>query len=89
MKSPVKTAVVRARIEPKIKVQAERVLHALGLSSSEAINVFYKRIVSEKGIPFSLHVPNAETKSVIKSARRGIDTESFDSVAEWERQLGV
>ena len=66
-----KTALVRARIEPSIKKRAELVLSQIGISPSEAINVFYRRIVSDKGIPFSLNVPNAETRKAIRAIERG------------------
>ena len=47
-----KTSFVRARIEPSVKKKAETVLQKIGISPSEAINVFYRRIATEKGIPF-------------------------------------
>ncbi len=87
MKTNLKTATVRARIEPKVKSQAERVLRTLGISSSEAINVFYRKIVAEQGIPFSLHVPNVESVRAIKSARKGEHVTVFKSLGEWEKQL--
>ncbi|MBO4577027.1 MAG: type II toxin-antitoxin system RelB/DinJ family antitoxin [Neisseriaceae bacterium] len=52
-----KTANLYARIEPNIKEQAEQILSALGVSSSNAINMFYKQIILHRGIPFSLTLP--------------------------------
>lgn len=69
-----KTAFVRARIEPSIKKKAETVLAQIGISPSEAINVFYRRIASDKGIPFSLNVPNAETQAAIRELESGKGT---------------
>ncbi len=66
-----KTASVRARIEPSIKKKVEAVLSQIGISPSEAINVFYRRIASDGGIPFSLNVPNAETRAAIRALERG------------------
>jgi len=66
-----KTATVRARVSPSVKKEAEKVLARIGLSSSEAINVFYTRIAKEKAFPFSLHVPNATTRRAIADARAG------------------
>lgn len=87
MKTKEKTASVRARIEPTIKIRAEKVLHTLGISSSEAINVFYRKIIAEQGIPFSLHIPNKETRATIAAARRGKQIESFGSIAVWKKQF--
>lgn len=74
-----KTAFVRARIEPSVKKKAEMVLSKIGMSSSEAINVFYRRIASDKGIPFSLNVPNAETRKAIESTRNRKNFKSYSS----------
>lgn len=85
-----KTASVRARIEPSVKKRAETVLHKIGISPSEAINVFYRRIASDKGMPFSLNVPNAETRKAIANvrARKNIRTfDTFEDFAEHMRSL--
>lgn len=66
-----KTAIVRARMEPSVKKKAEIVLRKIGLSPSEAINVFYQRVASEQGIPFSLNVPNAKTRAAMKEIQSG------------------
>lgn len=66
-----KTATVRARIEPSVKKKAEAVLRKIGLTPSEAIGVFYHRVATEKAVPFSLHVPNAETRAVMRALERG------------------
>lgn len=66
-----KTAFVRARMEPSIKKKAETILSKIGISPSEAINVFYRRIASDKGIPFSLNVPNEKTRAAIRELESG------------------
>ncbi len=52
-----KTSNLYTRIEPEIKEQAEKILYTLGISSSSAINLFYKQIILHKGIPFDLKIP--------------------------------
>lgn len=52
-----KTANLYARIEPELKEQAEAILSALGIPVSNAINMFYKQIVLQRGIPFELKLP--------------------------------
>ncbi|HAS85095.1 MAG TPA: type II toxin-antitoxin system antitoxin, RelB/DinJ family [Candidatus Yonathbacteria bacterium] len=74
-----KTSFVRARIEPSVKKKAETVLHKIGISPSEAINVFYRRIATDKGIPFSLNIPNAETRKAIANAKSGENLKSYSS----------
>ncbi|HLB56051.1 MAG TPA: type II toxin-antitoxin system RelB/DinJ family antitoxin [Coxiellaceae bacterium] len=64
-----KEATVNARIEPKLKANAEHILHEVGLSSAEAVRLFYKQICLHKGLPFSVSIPNAITQQAMKEAR--------------------
>lgn len=66
-----KTAMLRARIEPTLKNQAERVLARVGLSPTEAIRLFYKQVYLSKGLPFDVRVPNAATRRAVAEARSG------------------
>ncbi len=52
-----KTAVVRARIEPELKQEAEAILRELGLTPTEAITLFYKQVALRRGLPFSVSYP--------------------------------
>jgi DNA-damage-inducible protein J len=65
-----KSDVVRARIEPKVKRDAEDILRRLGVSHSTFINMSYRAVVEAQGIPLSLHVPNTETAKVLRAARK-------------------
>ena len=52
-----KTANLYARIEPDVKEQAEKILNALGVPVSNAINMFYKQIILQRGLPFDVKIP--------------------------------
>ena len=52
-----KTANVLARVEPDVKEQAESILTALGIPASNAINMFYKQIILQRGLPFEVKMP--------------------------------
>lgn len=52
-----KTSNLYARIEPDVKEQAETILSALGIPVSNAINMFYKQIIMQRGIPFEMKLP--------------------------------
>ena len=66
-----KTATVMARIEPELKDEVEKIFSAVGLSTAEAINVFYRHVKLVKGIPFDVRIPNKETRKAIADARAG------------------
>ena len=52
-----KTANLYARIEPDVKEEAESILSALGIPASNAINMFYKQIILQRGLPFEVKMP--------------------------------
>ena len=52
-----KSANLYARIEPEIKEQAEKILSTLGIPASSAINMFYKQIILQRGLPFEVKIP--------------------------------
>jgi len=80
-----KNAVINARIESELKVDVESILKNLGLSATQAINMFYQQIKMHNGIPFEVKIPNAETQRVIEESRKGINVEDF-SFDELERK---
>ena len=47
-----KTANVVARVEPEIKERAEEILERLGIPVSTAINMFYRQVIQQRGLPF-------------------------------------
>lgn len=65
-----KTAMIRARMEPGLKTDAERVLAAIGLSPTEAIRIFYRQIALRGGLPFDVRIPNAATRAAMAEARK-------------------
>ncbi|MBR2067724.1 MAG: type II toxin-antitoxin system RelB/DinJ family antitoxin [Solobacterium sp.] len=66
-----KSANLYVRIEPEVKEQAEKILSALGVPASNAINMFYKQIILHKGIPFDVVLP--KNKSLNLSSLSAIE----------------
>ena len=56
-----KTGYINVRVTPALKRQAEKILSTLGVSTSEAVTMFLRQVVLNKGIPFPVRVSNAET----------------------------
>jgi DNA-damage-inducible protein J len=50
---------VSARIDEQTKKAADYYLAQVGLSTSAAINVFFKQIVNYRGLPFPVQAPEA------------------------------
>ena len=66
-----KTEMIRARVEPVLKDEAEAVFSALGLTPTEAITLFYRQVTLHHGLPFPVRIPNATTQAAIRDALTG------------------
>ena len=82
-----KTAMIRARVEPDLKKDAETLLEKLGMTPTEAITLFYKQVKLHRGLPFSVRIPNKETRRAIRETRAGKNLETFDTFEEWVREM--
>lgn len=51
------TTTVSARIDSDLKARAEKIMDAIGISHSTAINALYSQIVLQNGMPFELRIP--------------------------------
>ena len=63
------TKMIRVRVEPELKSQAEEIFSELGLSPTEAITLFYTQVTLHRGLPFAVGIPNAETIKALRQAR--------------------
>lgn len=52
-----RTSNVFARVEPEVKEQAEQVLDRLGIPMSNAVGMFLRQIVLQRGLPFEVKLP--------------------------------
>lgn len=65
---PPPTTMVHVRVDRELKDQAAATLGEMGLSVSDAIRIFLKRVVADKELPFTLKVPNAQTRAAFDEA---------------------
>ncbi len=77
-----KTEMIRARVEPDLKHDAEAVFSALGLSPTEAITLFYKQVTMHHGLPFEVRIPNAVTLNAIRQAQAKEGLTKYTSVKD-------
>ena len=71
-----KTANVTARIQPDIKEQAEIILEKLGIPVSVFIDMAYRQIIINGGIPFDLNI------SKVPEARDAISEDRFNQIMD-------
>ena len=80
------TTMVHVRVDEQVKEQAAEALAAMGLSVSDAVRILLTRVAAEKELPFTLKVPNAETRAAMEEART-ISRARFDNADDLIREL--
>ena len=70
-----KSANLYARIEPTVKEQAESILAALGIPASNAITMFYKQIILQRGMPFEIKLPPQRVVDISQLTEEQLDAE--------------
>ena len=65
----VQTSMLHIRVDDDIKEQATQTLTAMGLSVSDAVRLFLRRVVIDQAFPLELKVPNAETLAAMEESR--------------------
>ena len=66
-----KTATVTVRLDPQVKKNAEAVLKTLGLTTSQAVNLFFTQVSLNKGIPIDVHIPTEATAKALEFGLAG------------------
>ncbi len=82
-----KTAMIRARTEPALKDEVNRILHQIGMTSTEAINLFYRQVKLRKGLPFDIKIPNKETVQVFKETDEGKGLNTYENIDEFLNKM--
>jgi len=71
--------VVRARVDPALKTDAEAVFEQLGLTTTDAIRLFLSQVRLRKGLPFSVSVPSDNDDLLVSRESRQA---ALDSVCD-------
>ncbi len=73
-----KTAIINARVRPELKSDVDKILSRLGITTTQAITMFFEQIKMNKGIPFDLKLPNDETVEAMLDARNNKDLKTVE-----------
>ena len=79
-----RTSNVFARVEPEVKEQAERVLEQLGIPMSNAVSMFLRQVVLQRGIPFEMKLPPKRPLNLDEMTKAQFDAQIEASFAEME-----
>lgn len=70
-----RTSNVFARVEPEVKEQAESILNQLGIPMSNAVGMFLRQVVIQRGIPFDIKLPANKPISVSELTKEQLNAE--------------
>ncbi len=77
-----RTATVRARIQPELKTEVEELFDRLGVTTSEAITMFFSQVRIHKGLPFAVEIPNEVTRRTFEATDRGEELHAYRNLDE-------
>jgi DNA-damage-inducible protein J len=84
-----KTKTVTVRLEPELKENVEDILGELGLTTSQAIVLFYKQVQLHQGLPFEVRIPNEVTREALADAEKRRGLTSYESSDALFADLGI
>ena len=95
------TGIVYVRMDKDIKEGAEAVLEELGISASAAVQMFYKTIIREQGLPLNLNIrknkrpldvsdlTDEELEELLDEAEAEVEAGHYYTAADMRKRLGV
>lgn len=84
-----KTTMIHARTDPKTKSKAETIFKKVGLTASDAINLFYKQVALTKGIPFEIKIPNKTLRKTFEDTDKGKNIIHCKNADDMFKKLGI
>lgn len=81
------TATIQVRIDQNTKQKAIKILNTLNIDMSEAIKMYLKQIILNKGIPFDLRIPNKVTAKSMVKTEAGKDLHEVKNVDELFKEI--
>ncbi len=84
-----KTSIIQANVEPQLRESAEEVFKKLGLTTDEAITLFYEQVAIAKSLPFSVNMPNQITEETFQKTDQCEELISCEDTEDMFNQLGI
>ena len=80
---------IRARTEQQIKNKAGKIFHTLGLSFTDAINLFFRQVILQQGLPFDVKIPNKTTLKAMEDVDKKHNLHKAKNAKDMFKQLGI
>ena len=87
-------SLIQARVDSKVKNDAENIINQLGISLNEAIRMFLMQVIIHKGIPFKPtlkpeYEPNERLQQIIADVENKKDLTRYKNTDEMWQDLGL
>ena len=76
------------RLDTESKHQAYAIFEQVGLKPAQAVNLFFQQVALQRGLPFEIKVPNAQTVEAMKELQNGRG-ETFNKNDDFYKDLGI
>ncbi len=84
-----KSSTIRARMEPDLKDKAEYVFRKLGLTTTQALTLFYKQVELRNGLPFDVAIPSETTRRTLADTDSGRNLVVCEDADDMFKKLGI
>ena len=86
-----KTDVIHMRVSPELKSEADSILAKLGMSTTDAINIFLSQVILRGGLPFEVRLPspNEATRTAMNDAENDNNLRRFHSPDAMFKELDI
>jgi len=76
-------------MEPDLKDKAEYVFRKLGLTTTQALTLFYKQVELRNGLPFDVAIPNKTTRRTLADTDSGRNLVVCEDADDMFKKLGI
>jgi len=84
-----KTAIIHARTETALKTDVEKIFKTLGMTTTQAVNIFFKQVKLRRGLPFQVEIPNRTTLKTFKDSEKGLGLTENKNAQDMFDKLGI
>jgi DNA-damage-inducible protein J len=84
-----KTTAITVRLDAQLKKETQAILNELGLTTTQAVSLFFKQISLNKGLPFTVEIPNEQTIKAIEDGLNKRNIKTFENAEAALDYLGL
>lgn len=85
----IKDTAIRIRIKSDVKNRANDVFHSMGLTMSQAINMYLMQVAAKQASLLNFDVPNKETAKALREAKAGKGLIESKSIEDLFTETGI